>query len=50
MFQVSPSQEMSCESDSAVDLGVAIGETDDEKRARTLVEKKTVLNLVEAFS
>lgn len=32
------------------DVGVADGETDDEKRARTLVEKKTVLNLIEAFS
>lgn len=32
------------------DIAVVVGETEDEKRARTLVEKKTVLNLTEAFA
>lgn len=32
------------------DIAVTVGANEDEKRARTLVEKKTVLNLAEAFA
>jgi len=37
-------------SHSSVDIAVSTGADNDEKRARTLIEKKTVLNLLEGFA